>query len=256
MTIEKPSRELSVGEIITQAFSLYSSNFILFFTPFLVAGLITGTFSLAVNYYLPLPAPPAPEAPFEEIIAWLPGFIATLIAVALLTGIISWIISRVVEGTVVKCTSDLLEKGESSLSEGLGFTVSKLFSLLGAGIVTGILIAIGFVCLIIPGIILLIMFSLVVPAIIIEEKGVFESLGRSRRLVSRRWGKTFVLLLIVGIIIAILSAIAGLLAAPFGLASSIVSAIITALIQPILPLAMVLLYYSMIARESEVSATT
>lgn len=255
MAIEKPPRELSVGEIITQSFSLYSSRFIQFFTPFLIAGLITGVLTLAINYYLPLPAPPELGAPFEELMEWLLSFLVTVFAVAVLTGIISWIISTVVQGTVVKCTSDLIEKGDSSLGEGFSFTISKLGSLLGAGIVTGVLIAIGFICLIIPGIILALMFSLVVPAIIIEQKGVFESLGRSRRLVSKRWGKTFVLFLLVYILIFIISWIVGLLAAPFGLASSIVSGIVTAFIQPILPVALVLLYYSMIARESEIAPT-
>jgi len=97
------------------------------------------------------------------------------------------------------------------------------------------------------------MFSLVVPAIMIEQKGVFESLGRSRKLVSNRWGKTFILLLLVGIIILVVSGVTGALTTPFGLVGSIVSNLITTLVIPILPIATTLLYYSMAARETSLA---
>lgn len=121
-------------------------------------------------------------------------------------------------------------------------------SLLAVSIITGILIIIGLIAFVVPGIILAIMFSLVVPAIIIENVGALESLSRSRLLVSHRWLKTFGLLLLLYIIIGIVSALLGVITTPFGLASPLVSSILTAFIQPILPIGLTLYYYSMIAR--------
>ena len=58
------------------------------------------------------------------------------------------------------------------------------------------------------GVIIFIMFSLIIPSIIVEHKSAFESLGRSGRFVSDRQLKTFALLLIVGTIAAVTSGVA------------------------------------------------
>lgn len=142
--------------------------------------------------------------------------------------------------------------------------MSKLPSLLVASIITGILIMVGFLLLVIPGIILVIMFSLVIPAIVIEQKGAFDSLGRSSKLVRNRWLNTFALLIVIGVIIGAISLIASLVllpgyfysfASPFGNGAAfairlIISSIVGSFVSPILPLAETLLYYSMVARES------
>jgi len=190
-----------------------------------------------------------PATPSREVMAWFLGFLVTVIVVAVLLGIVSWVVNTIVGGTVVKFASNVIEKGYASLGESLNMALSRLGSLLGAGIITGILIMIGLFLFVVPGIILAIMFSLVVPAIMMEQKGVFESLGRSRKLVSNRWGKTFVLLLLIGIIYGIIVWIIGLLMTPFEAVGTFVSSLAAAFVAPILPIATTLLYYSMVARE-------
>ena len=101
-------------------------------------------------------------------------------------GIVSWIANTIANGIAVKMTSDILEKGQANLGKSLSFTLSRLMSLLAVAIVTSILTIIGVICLLVPGIILAIMFSLVVPAIMIEGTGALDSLGRSRRPVGKR----------------------------------------------------------------------
>lgn len=245
---KKPSRELTIGEIITQTFALYSERFTQYLIPFLIAGAITGMFTIAVNYAITIPATLPPTATLEEILNWLPGYLSAVLAIAFLTGIIGWIIGYIAEGIAIKFASDTLEKGQASLQASFNFTISRLLSLLAVSIITGILIAIGLIAFVVPGIILAIMFSLVVPAIIIENIGALESLSRSRLLVSHRWLKTFGLLLLLYVIIGIVSALVVVISTPFGLASLLVSSILTAFIQPILPIGLTLYYYSMIAR--------
>ena len=92
------------------------------------------------------------------------------------------------------------------------------------------------------------MYSLALPVLLIEKKGVFESMSRSRRLVSHRWGKTFGTFLVLGIIVLIASLILGAIAAPFGIAGTIVNGILSALYQPLLPILLVIYYYSNLAR--------
>jgi hypothetical protein len=244
----KPTRELNIGEIITMTFGLYSEKFIQYLIPFLIAGAITGILTMVISAVIIIPATLSPTATPEEILAWLPGYFAAVLALAIVTGIIGWIISMITQGIGVKFTADTLEKGQATLLTSFNFTVSKLLSLLAVSIITGTLIVIGFIALVIPGIILAIIFSLVVPAIIIENTGALESLSRSRLLVSHRWLKTFGLLLLLYVIIGIVSVLLGIISAPFGIAATLVSSMLAAFIQPILPIALTLYYYSMIAR--------
>ena len=240
----KPTRELSISEIITTTFSLYSEKFTQYFIPFIIAGAITGILRMVIDAFIATPATLSTTATAQEVFTWL----AATLALAIVTGIIGWIISEITQGIGVKFTADTLEKGQASLMTSFNFTMSKLLSLLAVSIITGVLIVIGFIALVIPGIILAIIFSLVVPAIIIENTGTLESLSRSRLLVSHRWLKTFGLLLLLYIIVGIVSALVGVISTPFGIAAILVSSILAALIQPILPIALTLYYYSMIAR--------
>lgn len=249
LSLEKPSWELSLGEILGKSFDLYSVRFAHFFLPFLLAGLVNEAFSRAVGLYFQPAAPPETGAPPEIVLQWMSEFLMTLVAMLALTLIVTWIVNTMVEGVVIKYASDILEKGDAKLLEGFRFTMSRLFPLLAAGIITGILITAGLICFLVPGIILLIIFALIVPAIMIEQVGALESLTRSRRLVNKRWGKTFILLFIIGIIFLAAGLIADLISRPLGpFEGSIVSAIVTAITQPLLPIAMTFLYYSMIVK--------
>lgn len=247
MDRKKPSRELSIGEIITQTFALYSRDFTQYLVPFIVAGAIVGLWTMGLTAVIIVPTFSSPMTP-DQFLARLPGYLAAVITLAFLTAIVAWIIGYVAQGIAVKFTSDKLEKGQANLQVGFNFTISKLLSLLAVSIITGILIFVGLVALVIPGIILAIMFSLVVPTIMIEDTGALESLSRSRRLVSHRWLKTFALLLVLTLIMGVAAYIAGLIGALFGLAGTFVTNILTAFVQPILPIGSTLYYYSMIAR--------
>jgi hypothetical protein len=184
---------------------------------------------------------------------WFSSFFAALFFIAIVFGVISWVIGAIATGMVIKGASDVLVKGGGTLQESFSFAMSRLGSLLGASLLTGILILVGTLLFVIPGIILAIMFSLVVPAIIIEEKNVFESLDRSRRLVSNRWSDVFVIFLIVGIIIFAVSgtlSLGNFIIFRFGTIPLAISTMIASLITPIVPLVSTSLYYSMLARES------
>jgi len=251
LNIQKPSRELSIEEILTYTFDIYSRNFIVFLIPFLIAGLISGILSVPILSYASKISQIDFTGPPNVVWSQLWNFILTFLALVFILGIISWIIGNVISGVCVKCASDLIEKGKASLGESFNFTVYKLPSLLIATLITGILVALGLLALIVPGIILYIMFYLVIPAIIIENIGALDSLSRSRKLVSNRWLKTFVLALIVGLIMGIAAFVVNLIMAPLGIYRSLVGSVITAFVQPIIPISLTVYYYSMLAKEQQ-----
>lgn len=237
---------------MTRVFDLYSRKFAIFLIPILIASLTTGIISIPLrNYVEEAMANLEPSASPEVVLEWFNTYLPTLLCMTAVVIIMSLIVNAIAHGICVKFVSDLIEKGDASLEEAFHFTGYKLFSLLVVAIITGILTAVGFVALVVPGIILVIMFSLVVQVIIIEDVGALDSLSRSRRLVSNRWSKTFVLLLIVYALILFVSFVGSLIGTPFGDAGLVVSSIIAALVQPILPISLTVYYYSMLAKEEQ-----
>lgn len=88
------------------------------------------------------------------------------------------------QGMVVEAARDILD-GRRDHDIGSLFRAASPFigKLLGAGILAGIAITIGLIAFIAPGLYLLTIWAVIVPVIVLERAGVFESFGRSRELV-------------------------------------------------------------------------
>jgi len=87
---------------------------------------------------------------------------------------------------------------------------SYTLPLLGVAVLMSILVAIGFILLIIPGIYLSLAYMFAVPLVVEKNLGIWEAMETSRKAVTSHWFKLFFLFLIMGILVMI-SAI------PFGI---------------------------------------
>ena len=260
---EKPTQELSVESILSLTFETYRAKFLQFFVPFLISGLILGTCTYLIMSSFPIPElpempiDPDPTYLYDVLGPWFASFISAMVVTVVLSGLVSLIMNSTVYGITTKTASDHIETGTSSLSTSLNYTLSKFPTLLAAQFIAGLLIVAGLLLFIVPGIIIAIMFSLIVPAVVVEEKGVFESLGRSRQLVNQRWGNTFVIMLICGLIVSAPLGIINVAASVLGVVNPAVTMIVgyvfTAFFGSILPIALTYLYYSMLARETSPS---
>ena len=241
------TQELSLSEVVSKTFKLYQRDFWKYVILFVVVEAIIGVFTTLVRRAITLPVLPA-NATSQQVLNWAPGFFGALISLIALTAIVTWVFFPVAVGSAVKLASGQIEKGQADLEASVRFGISKLVWLWVVGIVVGIIVSLGLIALIVPGIILAIMFSLVLPVIIIESPGVLGSLGRSRKLVSQRWLKTLAMIVVFGIIVAIASSIVSAISGPFGIASTVVSSILSAFYLPVIPIALTVYYYSNAAR--------
>ncbi len=91
------------------------------------------------------------------------------------------------------------------------FGLQNTVPILAAGIVFGIMFAVGVVLLIVPGIIVLVSFSWFDAVLMIERTGPMQSLGRSWRLVSGERWRIFLVGLVFFIIWVIMFGILGLI---------------------------------------------
>lgn len=241
------TRELSLGEVVSKTFDLYRRDFTKYLLLFLVIEVIIAIGTTLVQRAFVVPTLPPNPTP-AQVFNWFPSFFSAFIPLLGLTLLVTWVFYPVAIGSAIKMASEVIGKGQADLGASVSFAISKLVWIWVLGIIVGVIVGLGLIALVIPGIILAIMFSLVLPVLLIENPGVLESMGRSRTLVRNRWLKTFAVFLVFVIIFIIAGAVVSLVSAPFGIASGVVSGILASFYAPLIPIALTVYYYSNLAR--------
>lgn len=85
---------------------------------------------------------------------------------------------------------------EITVVEVLNASWRYLLPLFVLGIFISLISVLGFFAFLIPGIYLMVVFSLSIPSLFFENKGVFGSIGRSFQLIKGKWWSTFGLLFV------------------------------------------------------------
>jgi hypothetical protein len=124
-------------------------------------------------------------------------------------------------GAVFKLVLDGYLERRPELRESFAFAAARLGSLVWLAILGGVLIFIGFILVIIPGIYLIGAFSVAIPVLMMEGLTGLGALGRSRRLVQGRWWPTIARIVVAGLLVAILELVVGLinLGSAFGISN-------------------------------------
>jgi hypothetical protein len=122
-----------------------------------------------------------------------------------------------------------------------------------AEIVAGILIALGFIAFIVPGIILSLRWSVVAQTAAVDHEGWLPALGRSRKLTAGHYWHIFRVLLAIGLLTFLIGLIAGAFTGG-GHSTSIVSVLIGIVVYTIIAsfeaLTLAVLYFDLRAREA------
>jgi len=184
------------------------------------------------------------------LLGWFGAFVGALIALA---GVF-WI-----QGALVIAIEDVRDgRVDLSIRETLNRVLPRLNTLTLAGLLAAVGITIGFLLLIVPGLILITLWLLIVPAIMLENCGVFESFGRSRQLVSGHGWSVFGVIVITVLILIGVNIVLGIVQAAFDsrwldLLLDIASQTTTA---PFLALAWTITYFELRAIKEPVPAVT
>jgi zinc-ribbon domain len=252
--VEQPeqgiNRELSLGENISKTFQVFRRDFAKYFILYAVVGVIVQVATVLAQQAFVIP-----KLPMNPTAQQVSSFFSALFgALFLLIGVIfvvNIIFSTIAQGSAIMLASEQITKGQASLGPSIKYSVSRLLSIWALSIIVGIIVFLGIIALIVPGIILAIMFSLALPVLLIEKKGVSESMSRSRQLVSHRWAKTFGTFIVLGIIVIVVSLILSAITGPFGIVGTVVNGILSAFYQPLFPILLAVYYYSNLARTSQ-----
>jgi hypothetical protein len=228
---------VTVGGILSEAWRLYTK----FFTRFFVVAAIV---FLIINLL---------GALLGEV-AGSGGGVAPL--VALIATVVSLVGTFWLQGALVYAVDDVRDgRIDSSVGELFERVRPYLWTLIGAGLLAGLGVAVGLVLLIVPGLILLTWWCLIVPVIVLEGKRVGESFGRSRELVRGHGWAVFGVVILTFLASAIAS---GLIQGIFSFLNAFLrywigGTIANAIVDPFLAVALTLMYFHL--RESPAAET-
>jgi hypothetical protein len=122
----------------------------------------------------------------------------------------------VLQGMVVKAAVNGFSGKTTAFGDAFDVAVKTFLPLLGLAITAGLGMMLGFILLIVPGVILSVIWSVGAPVVVVEKRGVMESLQRSRDLTRGfRW-QVFGLLVIYTLVSWIIGAAIGGLSMALG----------------------------------------
>lgn len=133
-------------------------------------------------------------------------------------GILNTFFGIILQGAIAFGVYRLYKGEKAGVGEALGRGLARFLPLLGIAIIEGLGIGIGFILLIVPGLILYCMWFVSVPACVVEGLGVFDSLRRSAGLTKGyRWkvlGMLICLIIVATVLIFAVSFIFSLAGSP------------------------------------------
>ena len=220
---------MSVGEILGGSWNLYTKFFVRFFV---VAIIVFAVVELIYALALTAARHGGALAGLLSLVAVVVGFVGT----CLLQGALVFAVQDVRDGKIDTTVGELFEKVRPYIG-----------TLVGGSLLAGLGIFVGFILLIVPGLILLTWWCLLVPSIVLEGKGATEALGRSRELVKGHAWTVFGVVIITSILSGIAAAILGAVFSFLGtfLGHWIGGAISQAVIGPFFAVALTLMYFKL-----------
>jgi hypothetical protein len=238
-------RPLTLGELLDRTFTLFRQHFLVFVGIVALPNLLLLAFQV-VNRTL--------NAGTQFDLARVLTMLVSLLAVML----VSIVAMAVAQAATVIAVSQLHLERPISISDAFASIKGRIVGLCFIMIGVGIAIFFGFLLLILPGIFLALRWSLVVPAAVLERKGLGEAMSRSAVLIEGHYGRVFMIYFLYLLLVMVFSSVwqipilvgvvttGGQLATPplwAQIAQDVCTFITQCLVGPLLTIALALVYY-------------
>ena len=201
-----------IGDILSEAFELYRANYVVLWQ--IVAVVVVPLTIL--QYYLTDSAlalrKTTVKTGFGEITVptTSPSFGRTVLLL-FIGGLIAALATQVLTGAIARAAAGSLVGETLTVISAFEYGLARLWSILLVGLLVALAVVVGLILLVIPGIIAAVMFSVSLPALVVEGKRGTEAMRRSWDLVSGYFwhvlGAYIVAFLIAGVVNAMLAAL-------------------------------------------------
>lgn len=121
------------------------------------------------------------------------------IAMDVLSALPIWFMYAVLTVALIDTVSRHLRDRKSDVKEALFAGFRRVLPAIWGGFLAGALVTLGFVALVIPGIVLFVWYRFVQDFVVVDDVRAVKALGDSRRLVARRWTDVFARITIPGV---------------------------------------------------------
>jgi hypothetical protein len=214
-------KKLDVGQAIRRVFDIYVDQAPVLMPAAAVVFVFTGILSTVL----------IGAAPGLALVALL----ISLVATTLFTGMVVQLVADVQDG-----------RRDATVGQLLKAAAPVLGQLIVVGLAAGVCVVIGLILLIIPGLILITIWSVAAPVIVLERPPGLRALGRSRELVRGNGWQVFGVIFVLGILVTVVAAAieAGAESAGSG-AGIVVRVIVGVLTAPLSALAFSVLYFEL-----------
>lgn len=176
----------SIGGVLDSAFKLYKSTFRAVLGPIIIYVIATGVLALSGNLLA------------ATTMGLGAQFTLQLIALVLMVIIGTWTLGGVIYRMNALAVGDAEGAGRA-----LDVARGKIGPLVGFAVLYGVITMVGFLLLVIPGVILCISISLGGALILLEDEKVFRSISRSHKLVWGNWWRTATIFTVVALIVIV-----------------------------------------------------
>jgi hypothetical protein len=174
-------------------------------------------------------------------------------AIAALIGVM---IQQLLTGALTRGAAGSLVGRPVDVAASYRYALSRLGGLIGLAFLIALVVGVGFVLLIIPGIIFAVFLSMAVPSFIIERRGVTDSMSRSWNLVRGSWWHVLLVVVVAAILAGIVNNVITAIGGSSFLGAWIAAAIAQIITAPFVALVGVVLYVDLRARREGLDSAT
>jgi hypothetical protein len=239
----------TIGEILSTAFDIYRANASKLL---LVVAIVVVPLSLLSAIIAGVVFDPDIDVTTGELGRNFGGY---LLSGAIL-GLIAVLISAMLQAATVRAAAQATIGDPVDVEQSYRYGFRRLLSVILISVLVGLIVAAGFILLIIPGIIFLTLLSVSIPALIVEDRRGTDALGRSWGLVQGTFWHALGVIVLAALIVGVVSGIIGAIGGTAWAVRWIFTAIAQILTAPYAALVSVLLYLDLRARKESLSAAT
>jgi hypothetical protein len=203
---QKPTAPQSIGGVLDDTLQLYKASFASCWLPALLLALVSGVFSyflVAVPLTTALPQTNPLLALVERSRDLGPGYNLGKFAV--------WVVSLLFYGVIIANIAAVSRAETPSFGTAFSLSLRRLLAMVGASILVALVVGLGFVLLIIPGIYVGVRLCLFLVPLIVDSEGPGTALGTSWRLVGGNWWRALIVISVLFVILLVLELALGAL---------------------------------------------
>jgi len=168
-------------------------------------------------------------------------------ALAIISSVVSIVISTFYQGMVVQLVRDVIDgRRDNSIGDLLRSVSPVVLMLIGISLLAGIATVIGFIALVVPGLWLMTIWAVVAPVVVVERPKGLDAFGRSRALVRGHGWQVFGVIVIVIVLLLVVAIVTGILIGSVGDGGGAIAGwVLSVIAAPVSALAAAVLYFAL-----------